>query len=253
MSGSPGATGDRGLITVDRGNSTLDLRVQGAATPRHRVYPESFGLEAFLLECGEDPKPERLLAVTVVDGALAPVEEEAERLGLQFRQVGRDLPVPIEHAYPDPSELGLDRQLGAFEAWRSHGAALVVDCGTAVTWNLIDASGRFLGGAIGLGLRSRIRALGDRTPGLPVVDANPPSTFPAVTTLDALRAGVGRGFVREVEALATDLVTAARLGPVARVLTGGDAALAVGLGLQGFEERPELIHDALARLDREVG
>jgi pantothenate kinase type III len=63
-------------------------------------------------------------------------------------QAGIDLPCPLPLAYETPHTLGADRWVTALAAHRRHGRAVVVDCGSATTVNLVEADGTFHGGAI---------------------------------------------------------------------------------------------------------
>ena len=127
--------------------------------------------------------------------------------------------------YPGVKTLGADRIANMAGAWASYkpGPLIVVDFGTAATFNALDAKGKFMGGTIAPGLRIVAEGLTARTAQLPTVRLN--GTWPQAigrNTPGALRAGalIGyRGLVREIlEALRTEL------GGVARVVaTGGDA------------------------------
>jgi pantothenate kinase type III len=87
--------------------------------------------------------------------------------------------------------------------------------------------------------------LAARAPRLPAFDSRLPVTWPAVTSPDAVRGGIGRGFVHLVEGLAAELAAAAGLSTAARVVTGGEAALLLHLGAAGFEHVPDLVHEGL--------
>lgn len=238
------------LLTVDRGNSTLDCRLCGRdVARRERLKPDAGDLRGFL----GGLRPTAAAGLTVVSGGLDVVADVLAPLGVPLHVAGVDLPCPLALAYPDPSTLGVDRWVGAVAARALCGDAVVVDCGTAVTFNLVTRDGRFLGGAIGPGLRTGAAGLAARAPVLPEFDGEPPGSFPAVTTADAVRAGVGRGFARMVEALATELAEAAGLGAAARILTGGEAERALALGVRGFRSVPDLVHEGLAWLVRTSG
>lgn len=240
------AASARRLLTIDRGNSTLDCMLAGGGgAPRRERLPDSAALDDFL---GSE-SPDRVVAVSVVPGALESLRERFGARGVPFRVAGVELPCPLRARYPDPSTLGADRWVGAVAAWQRFGDAIVVDCGTAWTCNLVSAAGEFLGGSIGAGLTTMALGLHARAPRLPLFDGEAPASTPAVTSEDAVRIGVGQGFVHMVEAVSARLASEAGLGDAVRVLTGGEADAFLRLGGSGFVHVPELIHEGLRWLD----
>lgn len=211
---------------------------------RERLADES-ELDGFL----GGSTPDRIAVVSVVPGAVESLRARFARRGLAIRAAGEELPCPLAVRYPRPASLGADRWVGAVAAWRRFGDAVVVDCGTAWTCNLVSATGEFLGGSIGAGLTTISIGLRARAPALPQFDFRVPEGFPAVTTEDAVRIGVGQGFVRMVEAVAEQLASASGLQGAERVLTGGEAEALLGLGGTGFTHVPDLIHEGLRWLD----
>src|SRR3954471_23897910 len=84
--------------------------------------------------------------------------------------VGRDLELPIKVLTDKPEETGVDRVLNVAAAYEQIGkACVVVDAGTAITVNVCDDQGRFLGGAIAPGVKLQLDALHDKTAQLPAV------------------------------------------------------------------------------------
>lgn len=149
--------------------------------------------------------------------------------------------------YATPATLGLDRFVACHGAWELlGGAAIVIDAGTAVTIDLIDASGVFLGGVITPGLGSLESALRTQTPALPSVPRELSSTYPPQSTVDAVKAGLletwTAGIVHHLRQLRA-------FAPEAGVvLTGADALLLASLG----EVKPDLLFDGLRSLSHSV-
>ncbi len=132
-------------------------------------------------------------------------------------------PVPIKNQYKTPHTLGLDRlaaAIGACELFPGKDL-LVIDAGTAVTFDLIESNGTFKGGNISPGLRSRFRALHEFTKKLPLIEET--GDYPVIgqTTEEAIRAGVINGMVFELDGT-IDLFRENRPG-LLPLLTGGDA------------------------------
>ena len=143
------------------------------------------------------------------------------------------LPVTID--YPEPAQIGADRLANAAAVFAHTGApAIVVDFGTAVTFDVVGAGGCYLGGAIAPGLASMTQNLARRTALLPQITLEEPASSIGKSTEEAMRVGavIGyRGLIREIlTAVAKDL--GARPTVVA---TGGDADL-ISRGLPEVEE-----------------
>ena len=149
--------------------------------------------------------------------------------------------------YATPETLGLDRFVACHGAWEHvGGAAVVIDAGTAVTIDLIDASGVFLGGVITPGLGILESALRTGAPALPAVPRELSGTYPPQSTSDALKAGLletwTAGIVHHIRQLHA-------FEPDAKVvLTGADAPLLAALG----DIRPDLLFDGLRSLSRSL-
>ena len=160
------------------------------------------------------------------DGERALEEVVAERLDRRVVWVGKDLDLPIKVLTDEPERTGVDRVLNVAAAHEQvEGEVVVVDAGTAITIDVCNDAGDFLGGAIAPGVRMQLDALHERTASLPLVPgerfAAPAEPF-GQNTEQAILHGVYhgiRGMVRElVEAYATKL---GRWPEV--VATGGDA------------------------------
>lgn len=182
------------------------------------------------------PPLERMAVSSVNPLALRKLLPRLRRLG-PIRIAGKDLPIPLDNL---SRGTGTDRLLGAFAAWRrAKGPVVVVDVGTAITLNVVDAKGRFLGGAIFTGPRLALKALAESTALLPEV---PAKGFPGIgkDTRSAIRAGAALaygGFLLEGLSAATKA-----LGREPRLfVTGGDG------GLLG-RTYPHLVLEGLAAL-----
>lgn len=231
------------LLTIDRGNSTLDCALHGAAEPRRvRLAPEDLpGLAGFLT----GSRPATAVGLSTVPGGLDGVRRLLDELGTRLLEAGRDLPCPLPTAYADAAALGVDRWVAAMAAHRLHRAGLFVDCGTALTVNAIGAGGDFLGGAIAPGLRTMAAGLQARAPALPLADPSRPLRLPATDPSGAVDAGVTLGFCGAVERLVAEVQAAAGVAGAPRLLTGGDAEVYLRHGRLAFQHVPDLVHQGL--------
>jgi len=127
--------------------------------------------------------------------------------------------------YPLPAQIGADRLANAIGVAVRHGSpAIVIDFGTAVTFDVVAAGPAYCGGVIAPGLGAMQDYLGRRTALLPKIELKEPSAAIGKSTVEAMQAGAVfgyRGLVREIIArLRSEMA-----GDPVIVATGGDAAL----------------------------
>ncbi len=135
-----------------------------------------------------------------------------------------DMEIRVEQ----PEELGADRIVNAVAAWEQiHAPLIVIDFGTAITFDCVGAGPAYLGGTIHPGIGISLDALASRTAKLPRLDINAiPEQAIGTSTVKAIHSGMLYGFGglvdRMVEVLGRQMVPE---GPVATIATGGMAAL----------------------------
>ena len=132
------------------------------------------------------------------------------------------LPLPIKIGYTTPTTLGRDRIAAIAGAWACYPgrSVLVVDAGTAVTYDVLDTDGTFIGGNIAPGLWMRAQALHDMTSRLPLVDVESEHNVAlwGTDTEGAIMSGVVRGVAGEIAYYRSQLPDDTIV-----MLTGGDA------------------------------
>ena len=154
------------------------------------------------------------------------------RRSQHFVLFDHNTPVPIKNGYDTPETLGQDRLAAAVGA-RSlcpNENLLIIDAGSAITYDFVSADGEYLGGNIAPGLKMRFTILHRMTKKLPQVEAGENELIPLFgkNTRDAIAAGVIRGVAYEVKGymrtLREKLATADNPQPALQVfLTGGNA------------------------------
>jgi type III pantothenate kinase len=113
------------------------------------------------------------------------------------------LPLPIQINYKTPETLGVDRiaaVCGAIDIFPNR-SSLVIDAGTAITYDFIDGHGNYEGGAISPGIEMRFEALHTFTERLPLVTKNGDLTLIGNSTETCIRSGVLNGVVAEMEGI----------------------------------------------------
>ncbi|MCE5187519.1 MAG: type III pantothenate kinase [Planctomycetaceae bacterium] len=148
-----------------------------------------------------------------------------DELGQKLLVIGQDIPLPIETSVDNPLQVGTDRLITAAAAYAVVEQAVVIaDFGTAVTIDLVDDEGVFVGGTISPGFDLSLRALKAGTARLPEITMQKPKQVYGVNTEEAMRAGVYWAAVGLLETVCRKY--AEQIGHWPQViLTGGAAAL----------------------------
>lgn len=231
------------LLLADCGNQRLKLAaesLQEVSTFRWREPSERERLFGFL-------KQQKIRCVRLASSS-AEGSAAIRTMGLQdvgvHQVTPEDVPLCIQ-----TTGTGVDRLLAAWYAYQmTDHAVLVADCGTAFTLDCVDASGNFLGGAIGAGLGTQEAALQQACPHLDLPGESQRG-IPA-DTASAVEAGTRRAFAYALSGLADDFLTHANLTQANAVrcfLTGGDAERIASL-LPSWEREEHMVLKALAAL-----
>lgn len=233
------------LLTIDCGNTTIDayLHVDGVRRRFDSRGSDVEDLRRMLASCGAT----RCVVASVSDVGFSNLQRARPSGFVTFERAGVDLPPPLPIDYDPPGALGVDRWVGAFAAYRIHGSCLVVDCGSATTFNLVDHGGIFRGGAIAPGLRAFVEGMQLATPALPLARLDTALELPARATRAAVDAGVQLGYCGAVDAIAQALAQSLDR-PLRMVVTGGNAARLLRHSRLAFLHEPALVHQGLALL-----
>jgi type III pantothenate kinase len=130
------------------------------------------------------------------------VEMTERYLGEQCVVVGPGLKTGMPIRVENPRELGADRLVNAVAAYdRLGGPCVVVDFGTAITFDAISGQGEYLGGIIAPGVEISLNALTERAAKLPQVELTEPERLIGRTTLEAIQAGVIYGFAAQIDGI----------------------------------------------------
>jgi len=152
----------------------------------------------------------------------------AERyLGHRMLVVGPSVKTGMPIRIDNPHEVGADRLVNSVAAYDRVGdTCIVVDFGTAITYDAVSAAGEYLGGIISPGAEISIDALYERAAKLPKVELAEPRSLIGKSTVDAIRSGIVYGYAGQVEGIVRRL--RAELGANTTVIaTGGLSSLLV--------------------------
>jgi type III pantothenate kinase len=260
----------RMLLVIDIGNSnvTIGLVRAGALSAVRRVVtpPRATTDEFELLLDGllrlDDASFADVSAIScasVVPNLTAAVQGIATRRErtLVVADAGT---VPIAIRVDRPSEAGADRLVNALAAARLYGTpAVIVDFGTATTFDCVAGDGAYVGGAIAPGLELGLEALAARTAKLPRVELSAPSRAIARDTVSAIQSGTVLGYLALTDGLLRRIrrelaeMHAMDPGSVKAILTGGLSQAPWARSLDGIDAiDPELTLKGLALLHAEV-
>jgi type III pantothenate kinase len=225
------------LLAIDVGNTNIVLGVfegeELVADFRVHTDERATGDELGLLVVGllgsRDIAPERITAVVVsnvVPILSRPIEELSQHyFRLAPMVVGPGIRTGMRILYEDPRQVGADRIVNAIAAFRRYGGpAVLVDFGTATTFDAISPNGDYLGGAIAPGIVISLDALVSHTAKLTRVELAAPPTVVGRNTTQSMQAGLVYGYVGLIEGIVARMKS--ELGDGARVVaTGGLAEL----------------------------
>lgn len=219
----------KGNLSIDNGNTSVKVAffigAQVVATNRF-VRRDARLLERFI----STYKPDSAIVCSTASSAASQrIEELAEHRCRRVLHLTNETPMPIRLGYHTPQTLGRDRIATAVGAWsiarRLDNASdvLVIDAGTAITYDLVTANGCFVGGNIAPGMKLRFKALHEHTGRLPLVEADGETPLVGYDTNTAIRSGVILGLLGEIRCYIADLKLS---HPNLMVfITGGDGKL----------------------------
>lgn len=255
------------VIVLDVGNSNIRLGViRGGEVVSSRRAPTPPVATASELESTLDGllKPDGVTLGDVDEIVLASVVPRltdaltnlAESHGIRLL-IADSTTIPMAIRVDQPAAIGDDRLVNALAAARLHGApAIVVDLGTATTFDVVSSDGAFVGGAIAPGLGLGIEALAERTAQLPRISMVLPPRAIGRDTVSAIQSGAVIGYlglVRELlKAISAELALDGGPPPTV-ILTGGLSGAPWATAIPGVDAiDPLLTLRGLAILHAEV-
>jgi len=240
------------LLAIDVGNTNTVLGVYDGAklaahwrieTTARRTFDE-YGILLLQLfsHAGLDAKRVDAVAVSsVVPPLQFNLEKMSERyFGQKPMFVGPGVKTGMPIVYDNPREVGADRIVNAVAAWEKHKVAqVVVDFGTATTFDAVSARGEYLGGAICPGITIAMEALFRNASKLPRVEfARPPHVI-GKNTVHAMQAGLVFGYVALVDGISERMKK--ELGGSPRVIATGGLAPLIASESKSIDEVDEFL------------
>lgn len=235
------------LLVIDAGNTNItlgvfqdaDLLIQWRLSTEHQRTTDEYGVQArqlFELATIDFKQIEAIVIASVVPA----LNETLKRMAEVYFELA---PVFIDHTtdtglkilYEPPSDVGADRIVDAVAAVAKYGApCIVVDFGTATTFNAINDSGEYLGGVIAPGIMISSEALFSRAAKLPRIDIKLPKKVIGSSTIGAMQSGLYHGYAGLVDGVLEKMI--AELGSKPRVIATGGLAPLIATASKFIEE-----------------
>lgn len=247
------------LLVIDVGNTNTVLgvfaRSAGASTGYDKLLAnwrvttrsaetvDEYGVLFRNLFSMEQMQPKEIHGI-IISSVVPPLDSTLRRVCERyfgqkplFVEPGIKTGMPV--LYENPAEVGADRIVNAVAAFEKYGGpCIVVDFGTATTFDCVTAKGEYQGGVISPGLGISADALFSRTARLQRVDIRKPARVVGTTTVSSLQSGLYYGYLGLVDGILERLL--AELGTAKVIATGGLAAL-IGQGSKHIEQVDEFL------------
>jgi type III pantothenate kinase len=225
------------LLALDAGNTNITVGIfRGGELADHRRLrtvreqtSDEWGilLMSLLRYASLDPAEVRgIIVSSVVPPLNGALREMAQRyFGVEAMFVTWQTDTGLTILYENPSEVGADRIVNSVAALGKYGGpCVIVDLGTAITFDAISARAEYLGGIIAAGIGISAEALFSKTARLPLVDFRKPRTVIGTNTVASMQSGLYYGAIGAIDGMIERLVE--ELGEETRVVaTGGQAQL----------------------------
>jgi len=193
------------IIAVDIGNTNIDIglflegeeqfikSIPGQSQTKLTDCLKSAWQKIPIAESSKEKKRDGVIVVSSVKPAWTKLIQQIvkDNLGEKLHIIGKDIPLPMTLWVDEPDKVGTDRVVSAAAAYAVvEDAVVVADFGTAVTINLVDKNGIFLGGVICPGFEISAKALKENTAQLPKAKVTRPKAPYGKNTTEAINCGL---------------------------------------------------------------
>lgn len=207
-------------LVIDVGNTLIKLGVFDLQQLKVKKTCVSNDFLHVLAELSENfPEIKHTLVASV--GNLSNAHLEALKKHYAVFQLNQQTKVPFINKYGTPETLGVDRiaVISAAAQQFPNKNVLVIDVGTCITYDFINSSNEYLGGAISPGITLRYKSLNSFTDKLPLLDAQMPETMIGDSTATSIHSGIVNGVLYEIEGFVENYKN--EFANLTVILTGG--------------------------------
>lgn len=214
------------LLAIDIGNTNITFGLfKGKRLEREFNIPtRDFSKKKLIAHLGSLSVTGAIIC-SVVPAVTRELDSVLRRTGISPVIIGKDAAVPIKNLYRRPQQVGQDRLVNAYAAAEVYSApALIVDFGTAVTFDVVSKNHEYLGGVILPGLKISLEALAEKTALLPKLKLSAPFEFIGRDTKSSMLSGLVFGMASLTDAWIEKIKR--KIGKKTLVIgTGGDIGL----------------------------
>ncbi|QGY43609.1 type III pantothenate kinase [Maribellus comscasis] len=209
-------------LVIDIGNTRAKFSVFNHGEVIITVPVEEFLPKHIEVLKDEHPSLDKVILSSVKE--YSPQLKEALQNNFKtFIELDHQTPIPLENKYISKKTLGKDRiaaAVGAYDLYPDTNV-LIIDAGTAITYDMVNDKSQYLGGNISPGITMRFKALHQFTGKLPLVEQKPYNKLYGLTTEEAILAGVQNGVTYEVDKTIENFKEF--YSNLKVIITGGDA------------------------------
>lgn len=219
------------LLTVDVGNTNITLgvfdkeKIVGTyrLTTKMQRTSDEFGIDIKAILNEYEGKIDDVIISSVVPGVMYSLNSAfIKYYGVTPKVVGPGMKTGIKLNVPNPREIGADRIVDAVGAYDVYGGPIIViDFGTATTYDLIGPDGEFLAGITAPGIRISAKALWEDTAKLPEIEIKKPDSILAKETISSMQAGLVYGYIGQTEYIVNKVKEESGYMDAKVVATGG--------------------------------
>lgn len=195
-------------------------------------------------------KIDNIIICSVVPKALMHLRQDLKRrFKISPIVVGKDIKVPLKNLYKNPKQVGQDRLVGAYAAYKKYGGpAIIVDFGTAITIDAVSKKAEYYGGVIVPGIDISLEALAKRTALLPMVKLAKPAGLIATDTANSIRSGIIYGFASLCDGIIDRFRKELKDENIPVIATGGYLRFIAPYSSRIDKINPDLVLEGLAYL-----
>ena len=207
-------------FAIDLGNTSAKCGIFEGSELVEKL--EGLGIEQ-LIDMVNRRLPTNVILSSVNQGVAAIADKIAKDVNCLL--MSHHIPVPVKNGYHTKDTLGLDRLAGAVGANHLFPDKdnLVIDAGTCITYDLVNKSGEYEGGAISPGIHLRFRSIHEFTARLPLVEAEEEAALLGKTTRESILSGVLNGTIAEITQMIR--MYEGKFADLRTIVCGGDSHL----------------------------
>lgn len=187
-------------LVIDIGNSRTKFSVFNRGKVLITVPVDEFKPEHIFVLKDEHPELSKVI-LSATKNYSEELKKALQQNFEQFIELDSNTPLPIQNCYETKDTLGKDRiaaVVGAYDLYPKNNL-LIIDAGTAITYDILNDKKQYLGGNISPGIDMRFKALNQFTDKLPLVKQQKYDKLFGTSTENAIRAGVQNGVIFEVD------------------------------------------------------